>query len=44
LSPIGEPVYQISSQNIVRARVSRRALEEVKKEIEKKESPEVREC
>ena len=40
LSPIGEPVYQISSQNVVRTRVSKRALEEVKREIEKK-SPEV---
>ncbi|MDF2957503.1 MAG: hypothetical protein OD814_001125 [Candidatus Alkanophagales archaeon MCA70_species_1] len=40
LSPIGEPVYRISSQNVVRTRVSKRALEEVKREIEKK-SPEV---
>ena len=42
LNPFGEPVYQISSQNVVRVEVSKRALEEVEREVKKKEAPEVR--
>ena len=39
---IGEPVYQILSQNAIKVKVSRKAVEEVKKRLKKeKQSPEV---
>ena len=41
ISPVGEPVYQFSSQNLVKAKVSKRALEEVKRELQRGEGMEV---
>lgn len=41
ISPVGEPVYQFSSQNLVKAKVSKRALEEVKRELKREEGMEV---
>jgi hypothetical protein len=41
ISPLGEPVYQFSSQNIIKAKVSKRALEEVKRALQREEGMEV---
>ncbi len=35
ISPIGEPVYQILSQNIVRVKSSKRAIQEVEEAIKR---------
>ena len=41
-APVEEPIYQISTQNIIRVKASKKAVEEVKKKIKKKSgSPEV---
>ncbi len=40
-SNLGEPVYNILSQNLVKVKASRRAIEEVKNKIKPGESPEV---
>ncbi|MCC6027944.1 MAG: hypothetical protein HA490_05990 [Archaeoglobales archaeon] len=38
ISPIGEPVYQILSQNIVRVKSSKRAIQEVEEAIKKEKT------
>ncbi len=40
-SQLGEPVYNILSQNLVKVKASKKAIEEVKKKIRPGESPEV---
>jgi hypothetical protein len=41
VNQIGEPVYQILSQNIVKVKASKKAMEEVMNRLKSKKGPEV---